>query len=522
MQRNLIKNVFTPSHQKYIVNAAKIFSLELNAKLVGSYAAKTKIKKEYFTINQLEILEGRLKNNPLNIDIYGRRAKIKEIESRLLKRNNTSSFKINKRELEFLKGRIINIWNLLIKRYSIDCILFEDIPHQLNDWLLYDVAKSKNILCIGCTPILINKGLISWKDYNKPSFKINNILEDKSDKQFLYNKRALDYINSLKGLSHKESIKKFTEDQKLDFLEDDKVQKPNKNREITSYLKKEFHKTKQIIKEFLRKIKYVNHYPTDIWLVNFDNKYKTNYSNYSKQIKNAHKEKEFNLKLYQKLSIKFSKNNFKKFVIVCLQYQPETSTTPLAYPFDDSKYFIEILRENLDNEISILIKDHPSQFSKEYTRYPESWRNKNFYKDITKLKNTFFLDIKTDLFLASENAIAIFNFGGNIGSELILREKHIVTMGNSWFTPCIPKHTIKNEEELKIYLKNIYYNQKVYQENAKSYISLFESICASSCNGLAGSFGIHNRKEFFEMNNIDEKENSKIIAKLYLSEINKA
>lgn len=518
MKRKIIKNIFTPSHQTYIIEATKKVSFELNANFVGSYGAKSKFNKEKFTLNQLEMLEGRIQNKIIKLSNSA--FKLKEIEKNIIKRNNESKYKLNNRELQLLKGRIIESWEFILNKYNIDCILFEDIPHQLSDWILYELAHNKKILCVGLVPILGSKGLFSWTRYDEPGIIAKNCIKGLKNEHIFYNKRVVEYIKNLNGISHKESVNKFLHDQNLDFIfnENSEIKENNYlfiNKLIIPFLKKNLNN----FKDYLRKIKYNRNYPTDIWLVNFDKRYNTNYENYLEEIIKSRKKKENNFKIYNKLSIQFNNKKFKKFVIVCLQFQPEVSTTPIAYPFDSVNYFLKNLRKNLNKDITILIKEHPSQFSQEYARYPEYWRDESFYKNIYKFHNTFFLSMDTDLFNASNYSICIFNFGGNIGCEMILREKHIANIGSSWYSSCISEHTITNEIELENYSKNINKMKKIFELNSKNYKKIFNSMCRYSCFGIGGSFGIKGKKEFFKMNKIDEEQNAELISKLYLYEI---
>ncbi len=520
MKYKTITNIFTPSHQEFIISAAKNVANKLNANFVGSYGKKTIFKKNKFVLNQLEMLEGKLQNNRTNFYLKNAALELKEIEKNIIKRNNESKYKLKEKDLENLKGRITSLWEYLINRYNINCILFEDIPHQISDWILYDIAIRKKIICVGLVPILGSKGLFSWTRYNRPGIIARNCINGLKNNHIFKNERVLEYIKNLETITHKESVNRFLHDQNLDFIFKDNSKVYNSKKVI---LKKELKKSVTIyakrFKDYFRKFKYKNHYPTDIWLVNFDKNYKTNYEQYLDEIEKSNLKKRKNFNIYKKLSISFNEKRFQKFVIVCLQFQPEVSTTPLAYPFDDIYFFIKNLRKNLSKQITILIKEHPSQFCEEYTRYPEFWRDKNLYNNINNLHNTYFLDMDTDLFFASKNSLCIFNFGGNIGCEMILREQHIANIGNSWYYPAISNHVITNEKELESYAKNIYKKKKLFDLNSNKYKEIFYSMCKYSCFGIGGSFGIKEKKEFLKMNKIDEKQNSELISQLYIYEI---
>ena len=333
-----IKNIFTPSNQKFMHGAAQLIAKSVKGNFVGGYSPKTLMQKNICYLNQLEMLEGRINfSNKFKIDL-NKRSKLSEIEKRLVKRNNESKFKLNIEELEYLKSRTIQLWEKILDSYKIDCILFEDIPHEINDWFLYNLAKKRKIFCAGLTPVLGSRGTFSWTEYDKPGIIAKNIISGLNIKNAFYNQAVINYMNSLDGISHRESMQKFLCDQDISVLLDE-----NKFSLVGASLKI-LGNMKNKLKEFYRHIKYKKFYLTDIWLVNFDKNYVSGYKNYLEEINLSKRKKIINKNFYKKSSINSIPDGCKKYVIVCLQYQPEVSTCPVASPImkTDIKFFFNI------------------------------------------------------------------------------------------------------------------------------------------------------------------------------------
>ena len=140
----------------------------------------------------------------------------------------------------------------------------------------------------------------------------------------------------------------------------------------------------------------------------------------------------FFLNIFEKVIIKFKKlfisfyfnkinikNLPKKYVVYYLSYQPEATTYGFGSYGTDQLYLIKKIRENLNQNIHLLIKEHPEQLIKIPRKY-------SFYNEIIRLKNTHFISNDFDKHLLLKNSKLIFTIAGTIALEAALIEKKVI------------------------------------------------------------------------------------------------
>lgn len=109
----------------------------------------------------------------------------------------------------------------------------------------------------------------------------------------------------------------------------------------------------------------------------------------------------------------------KNYVVFYLSYQPEASTYGFGAFGTNQLYLIRIIRENLPQNIHLILKEHPEQFQK----IP---RKKSFYENILRLKNTHFISTNFNKKKLLTNANLIFTISGTIALEAALIEKKVI------------------------------------------------------------------------------------------------
>jgi hypothetical protein len=137
---------------------------------------------------------------------------------------------------------------------------------------------------------------------------------------------------------------------------------------------------------------------------------------------------------------------------------------------------IEYLRKHLPEEVKIFVKEHPSQFVYNYSRYGEYFRNKKYYNRITKIKNTFLLDLTCDIFDCIDNSQFVTSVTGTICWEAVNRSKKAICFGDSWMNGCEGILTVRNNNDLKKALTEIIYEKNILDINR---VSLFASTISS-------------------------------------------
>ncbi len=130
---------------------------------------------------------------------------------------------------------------------------------------------------------------------------------------------------------------------------------------------------------------------------------------------------------YKKWSKKHKLDDL-KYMVFFMHFQPERSTLPEAYDFVDQFYTIKILSMMLPENVKLLVKEHPSMFTK--ISEPKA-RNPYNYKLIKDLTNVEFVSMDMDSFSLIDNALAVISSKGTVSLEAYMRHKPVIMFGKT-------------------------------------------------------------------------------------------
>ncbi|GEM_PF-6319872 len=116
------------------------------------------------------------------------------------------------------------------------------------------------------------------------------------------------------------------------------------------------------------------------------------------------------------------------YAIYFLHYQPEMNTLPEAGLYCDQFQAVKKLADALPTGISLLIKEHPSTFSK---RCDRRWRPTGFYERLRSLPNTHICPAYISTFDLIDKSIFVASIAGVCLTEALARGKAAVT----FYTP---------------------------------------------------------------------------------------
>jgi hypothetical protein len=155
----------------------------------------------------------------------------------------------------------------------------------------------------------------------------------------------------------------------------------------------------------------------------------------------------------------------KKFIYLPLHVRPEDSSYPVAGDFEDVMYCAEYLLDRLDNDIMLVIKEHPNQ------RYLDGNMYHGFYRDLTKLNNVVLLDIsvKTDDILDKCEFVATTT--GQTGWEALLKDKPAVVFSQAWYQNFPYVYHIDDVDIMSL----IYKDQEINRAHIDSYYNKYIS-----------------------------------------------
>jgi len=116
------------------------------------------------------------------------------------------------------------------------------------------------------------------------------------------------------------------------------------------------------------------------------------------------------------------------YFLFFLHYQPERSTLPEGYGFEDQFYAIKILSKMLPKGVRLVVKEHPSMFTRGSEFKIRSIYN---YDSIKKLDNVDLCAMHMDNFQLMDNALAVATITGTVALEGYVRKKPVILFGRS-------------------------------------------------------------------------------------------
>ena len=116
------------------------------------------------------------------------------------------------------------------------------------------------------------------------------------------------------------------------------------------------------------------------------------------------------------------------FAVYFLHYQPEMNTIPEAGLYCDQYQAIKKLAEALPEGIKLIVKEHPSTFTK---RCDRRWRPHGFYQRISELANTQICPHDIETYQVIDNSKLVASIAGVCLTEALARGTPVV----SFFSP---------------------------------------------------------------------------------------
>ena len=333
----------------------------------------------------------------------------------MMERNDSNSQDLSFQSRENFYFRQSTYFKNLLLYLKVDLVLFEEEPHQANDYILYLVAKLLNCRVVMGVRSIAELGIIyksDWEDttsYIKTEHKHS---KNKSASQLL---NELDpdlrsYYHKVRG-SYDEVLKAHLWDQ-ADRLN---LKNDVKNKRFTRKLINYFSSYTVLLGKVPKLPKLILQFETDQKIRGkrlIDSR--QSYLSFRFQKFRTIKLKKYLEKYYSKKAKKLENYSEQRFVVLALQYQPEKSTCPLAGNFVNQKLILECLLASLPKDVNIVVREHPSQFVADYTRYGECYRSESFYDEIGQNDRVIFSDLGDDVFDIIDNSIGICSAGGTI------------------------------------------------------------------------------------------------------------
>lgn len=193
------------------------------------------------------------------------------------------------------------------------------------------------------------------------------------------------------------------------------------------------------------------------------------------------------------------------YLIFFLQYQPERSTMPEGFEFVDQFYTIRIISEMLPEGVKLLVKEHPSMFTK--ISEPK-FRNVYNYELINRLDNVNFVSMDMDSFSLIDQAMAVSTIKGTVALEAYIRSKPVIVFGKTNLRlPGV--HNFSNIYNLKKFIDDVVSN-KVKVKNQME--ELMASCLKTSISGITTR--PEDTKDYSFTREVRENASYKLLTKL--------
>lgn len=307
---------------------------------------------------------------------------------------------------------LLNFWYTTLSDIEPDAIIFSNVPHLQYDYPLYLVAKS-----MGLKTMMFN--MTPYSNWCYATFKITN-----------------DAKGNLIKVSNKDTYKKSKfKETAVDPYEAQtyilptymkkQVEFDNKRNKKTEKIKELYRKSKEKMQEKstneLKRHDFFTHIGESKLVSMIGNFYSR--SAFHKRLKETHD---------QYSSSHSEIDSIKNYIYVPLHYQPEATTAPLGGIFSDQIYMIKHLRTLFPNDVSIVVKEHYSQFSGALKGY--MGRDLDYWSALLKIENVYIAPLDYNQKELITNSIAVSTVTGTAGWEAIQFGKYCILFGSAWYS----------------------------------------------------------------------------------------
>lgn len=364
------------------------------------------------------------------------------------------NFNFNERQRHY--RRLLRKWFSVINAIKPDLVVSPNIPHRIYDYALYVAAKSQGIKFLSYQITNIPGFLIPMTDiyslppeayeYEKSNFGYKEMSSRAKER---INKTRKDYKSAEPDYvkKNKQMLGYYKFFSLLKFF----VRDPGKHFRFAS---RAFKKTKTCFKKRNEQIEDSNFSFLEVEILRWRGR------RYKKRLK----------KYYD--SVAENPDLGKKYVLVTLHYQPEATSTPSGSIYTDQFLMIDMISKTIPDDWQVLVKEHKMQFHP--LSEGEASREKSFYDDVLKLKNTKFVPLDCNIFELIDGSQAVATLIGTTGFEALVRGKPVLTFGNAWYAPTASVFSIKKEGDLSIAIEKIKKGVKIDPDDVCNYIAHLE------------------------------------------------
>lgn len=413
----------------------------------------------------------------VDLDFWRANASQFHFALQMLERNDSVAKDMGVKERADFVYRVSAYWTRVLRRVQPALIVFEEEPHQASDYLLYLLARS-----LGVRVLMPIRTMPSWGFLAAEHFEDGPLIQSEGGAVPEFIQKSLAILSG--GYAGARKVMLWDQ---LSALERSGLLVLAKRR----------------VSAARKSLRNLPRYSANFRSFHSDQKTKgrlfsaseMTYSRFLVSKVQTVWKKRSNRRVYDSLAAK--QGLLGPFVYFALGYQPEKSTSPCGDEFVNQLLAIRTVANALPEGWRLLVKEHPSQFVAQYSRYGETFRTRDYYETICRFPNTSLVPMSIDPYQLIDRSQAVASVGGSVCFEAAVRGRRALLFGHAWYSGCPgiskvvsvadvraalelqPQSDIPAEARLQNYLSRV--SASVYRSPAgRSDASLFEPGAAAA------------------------------------------
>ncbi|AIS56146.2 MULTISPECIES: capsular polysaccharide export protein, LipB/KpsS family [Vibrio] len=268
----------------------------------------------------------------------------------------------------------------MLSKSGVDCLVFQNLPHEGFDYILYRVAQELEIKTVICHQSIFSNRFYIFDTIDDYGYFKTSVKSDYPPVDLeKYFEEGLCYMKGIAGFSPLPELIYYKFRDLIDRV---------------SFKK-------------LRKKGYFRHRALKL-IEGIDN-----------YVYKKRKAEFFSANLQNLVNDKV------KYVYFPLHQQPELTTSILGKEYEDQVLAIEHLAKLLPDEVKIVVKDNPRQDNR--------YRSSSFFNRLMSIKNVILIHSSTPSHKLLEHSICSATISGTIAWESAVENKYCIVFGHTWY-----------------------------------------------------------------------------------------
>ncbi len=364
--------------------------------------------------------------------------KLSDAESVVLTMMNKHFEEMGIMERKHLYTRMVGYWDVVLKRYRPEAILFPTVPHNAYDFVIYSLAKHYGIRTLMFELTWVQSRMYILDDYRMCPDRIAKTLHAQKGKTF-----SLDLLPE-------------------DLQKEYRTQTGSATDATPIYLKqtKNAYSGMRLIKAKVASLLGALR-RSDFSVVGKLASYP-----FRQFVPDRKSE-------YERVTV--LPDFTKKSVYVALQYQPERTSCPQGGQFVDQILMVEMLSATLPDGWVIHVKEHPAEWWYRGLSY-FSYRFKGYYERLARLPGVRVVPMETSTYELTKHAEVVATLRGTAGWEAIMRQKPVLVFGYPWYWYAPGTFLVRDSASCSSAFANIRTGRTSNEADILRYLSLLSEV----------------------------------------------